>query len=420
MDKKFNYKFGGGAEKFYTAINPDITTTNKNVLYFNSDSRLEDNAYPAKLIDLYVNGSSVHSNYINLKRNLTYGEGLRPTEASAEWAAFMDTYNKAGDDGNDIFLKMCLDFALFEAATVQVIYNSEGQIASWYHVDTSDVRAEKPDEFGRVNNWYVSKYWADISNKKNSRATEKNKAVKLPSFNPSTGVEDGVQLLYIRRYVSGSQVYAIPMYNSAINWIQLDHELSKFELNKVAKGFFPSGILYLTGDPDDEQKAQFKNQFERKYVGSDKEKLLYVWGTNADEKPEFIRTEADKNDVLFNDLNEISTRKISVGHGSPSVELAAGDSGGASLGGDANKLNVALAYYQKNVIRPMQEVLIAGINKIMKVNDLPEVEIDYQPLDVEISSDTEEQPTVDETTPEVEETVAVTSDKNKIAELNVN
>ena len=383
---KLNYKMGDNI-KLYKAIDPNITTTNKGVLYFNADQ--DDNAYPQKLIDLYVNGSSVHSNFINLKRNLIYGNGLEPTESSEEYNEFVEMINKQGDDFNDIFLKMSLDFAIFEAAALQVIYNSEGSIAAVYHIDVSDIRAEVPDQFGSVNNWFISKKWADITNKKNKRSTEKNKALKIPNFNPSTGIQDGVQLLYIRRYVAGSQIYSIPSYNSAMNWIQLDHELSKFELNKVSKGFFPSGILYLTGDPDDEEKTQFKNNFERKYMGSDKEKMLYIWGTNSDDKPEFIRTEADKNDVLFNDLNSIAASKISVGHGSPSQELAGVESGGVSLGGDANKLNVALAYYQKNVIRPMQEVLIAGLNKIFKVNDLGSVEINYTPLDVDISSETE-------------------------------
>ena len=69
--KGMNFSFSG-IEKFYTAIDPNIVTTNKNVLYFNAD--LDDNAYPQKLIDLYINASSTHSNFINLKRNLLYGD----------------------------------------------------------------------------------------------------------------------------------------------------------------------------------------------------------------------------------------------------------------------------------------------------------------------------------------------------------
>ena len=67
MEKKnVNYKTGHGI-KLYKAINPNITTTKKGVLYFNADA--DDNAFPNKMVDLYTNASSVHSNLINLKRN---------------------------------------------------------------------------------------------------------------------------------------------------------------------------------------------------------------------------------------------------------------------------------------------------------------------------------------------------------------
>ena len=288
--------------------------------------------------------------------------------------------------------------AIFEAFAIQIVYDSVGQISTIYHIDPSTIRAEKPDEFGRVNNWYISREWGSITNKANRRSSINNKAVMIPNYNPENWEEDKVQLLYGKRYVAGQDAYSIPSYNSATNWIQLDHELSKFELNKVASGFFPSIIMYLNGDPDNDAKSIFKNQFEKKYVGSAKSKILYLWGTGSDEKPEIIRMEADKNDTLFNDLVAISNQKIATSHGG-SMELAGISDGGVSLGGDANKIAVGLAFYQKNVVRPMQEVLLSNFDKIFQHNNLGKVEVKYTPLDVEISSkakEDEEEPTPDD------------------------
>lgn len=386
-NKDVNYIMGE-SQKFFKAINPNQVTTNKNVVYFNAEK--EDNGYLEQLNNFYNQASSVHSNLINLKRNLIIGNGVTPISPDIKTQAFLDKINKQGDNFNDVFNKSALDFALFEAACYQILYDSEGEISTVYHIDTSTVRAEAPDALSIVNNWYISKNWADISNKVNRRSSEKTKAVKVATFNPATWEEDGgVQLLYVKRYVSGQNVYSIPAYNSAIKYIQLDNELAVFELNKVSKGFFVSGILFMAGDPNDEQKKEFKNKFERKYMGTDADKLLYIWGSGDDEKPSFIRTEADKNDTLFNDLIDISAQKIATGHGA-NLELAGIEGKGVDLGGDANKLNTSLAYFNKNVIVPMQVVLLSGINKMLSVNGLGPVEITYTPLSVD-SDNTEDE-----------------------------
>ena len=322
---------------------------------------------------------------------MLYADGLIPVEPSPEFEAFRATTNKAGDTIDDIYHKICLDFSIFEAYALQIIYNSEGKISQIYHVDPNNVRAEAPNEFGQVEKWYISKEWGDITNKKNKRASEKTRAVCVPNFNPKTWEEDeGIQLLYVKRYVAGSDVYAIPSYNSALNWVQLDHELSKFELNKVASGFFPTLILYMAGDPSEEQKDEFKNKFERKYIGSDKSKVLYIWGTGSDEKPEVVRLEADSNDTLFNELNDISAQKIATAHGG-SLSLAGIEGKGADLSGDANRLNTSLAFYQKNIIRPMQKTIFGGLNKIMDMMGFPDVTVDYIPLDVDLTIEAKEE-----------------------------
>ena len=385
--KKMLYSISN-LEKFYVAINPNITTVNKDVLYFNASG--QDNAYTEKLIDLYLNASSTHSNFINLKRNLLYGDGLEPSTPTPEYINFTERLNKSGDNLNDVFLKSCLDMSIYEMIYWQIVYDSENKIVAIYHVDPNDVRATVSDEYGRTPAFYISKNWGDISNKLNKRSSVKNKSIKVNAFDPNNGTEDGVQLLQIKRYVSGNNAYSTPMYNSALNWIQLDNELGKFELNKVANGFFPSALLYLTGDPDEEQKSKFVNDFTRKMMGSEGQKLTFIWGTNSDEKPEFVRLEADKNDTLFNELNQIAAQKIATAHGG-NLDLAGIEGKGADLGGDANKLNTSLAWYQKTVIRPMQEVMLSGINKILGVNGLVEVEIGFTPLTVETGEEPDEE-----------------------------
>ena len=387
---KISYKFSS-LEKFYREINPNVTIEANGLLYFNSNDELLDNAFPQMLNDVYQNTSSVHSNFINLKRNMIYSEGFKPISGnnSTDLQKFILHENKVGDNLNDILMKASLDMAIHEAIAIEVLYNSEGKIADIYHIDVSNIRAEKPDEFGIVNCFYLSTKWAKITNKVNRRNTITTAATKLPRFNPATWEEDGgIQLYYINRYTSGQEVYSIPSYVSILNYANLQNEIGKFELNKLEKGMLASGMLVIPGDPSEEQKNSFINNMEKKYIGSTGNKVIYSWKPeDSTNKPEWIplETEDKSSNNAISLLNDMASQSIATGHGG-SLTLAGIEGKGADLGGDSNKLLSSLGFYQKNIIRPMQTTILNGFNKILAVNELGKIEIPYVPLIVESTS----------------------------------
>lgn len=383
LKKNINYK-SSELEKLYVAINPNIEVEEQQgYVWFNSDSGLRDNAYPNKLIDLYLNASAVHSNFINLKSGLIYGSGLVPMdEQDAQIKAFLEATNRAGQTINDIFKKMASDMSIFEAAALQIIYNAEGKIAEVYHCSPANIRASVPNELGYSEFWYYSTKWGIVTNKRNRKpANMLGNAIKIANFNPAKGKEDKRQILYIKKYSPTQEdIYAIPSYNSILNYVQLDFELGQFFLNKVQNSLSPSGIVSMKGNPTDEEKAEFVKNFKNKHTGSDNAgKLLFMWTDGDNQKPEFIRLEQDPNQGLYDELVSVVTERIAIGHGG-NLELAGSDSKGASLGGDANKLNTSRTYYINTVIEPMQEVLLSAINHLLKINSLGQLKIVNKPL----------------------------------------
>lgn len=372
-------------QNFYKAVMPNITTTRNNLIWFNSSDTLEDNAYPSKLLDLYVNKSSVHSNFISLKSNLSYASGLFPKDENNNvLKEFLETENRAGNDLNEIYAKMCMDFSIFEAAALQVVYNQEGGIAEVYHTDVSKLRAEEPDEYGKICNWYYNSSWGLITNKRTVKVQNSMRnAVKIPAFNPETGVEDGRQILYMKRYTAGNDIYSIPSYASSINWIELDYELSLFHLGKVANGFFPSALVTMFGNPDEEEKDEFVSKFKAKHLGSSNTgKVVFQWVDSVTNKPVFDRIASDTNDDLFNQLNDITSQKIATGHGAD-LSLAGIEGKGSDLGGSANKINLARLHFTDTVIEGFQNTMLKGINRILKVNNLGEVTVHNEGLKIE-------------------------------------
>lgn len=386
MEKKYDEKLGAeiieGTNKeklnyampmlhnLYEMINPHLTTSNKGVVYFNSSMDVEDNAYPVQLTDLYNEGSATHSSLINLKRDLLIGEGLVALDAEA--ATMLTKVNSHGDNLQKVWNKICMDMALLESYALQVIYNKGGRVFEIMHQDISKVRAVDEEEFesSLVKTWLISNRWAKITNKTYKRFTVNNTAKAIPNFNPETWSVDGArQLAVCRKYTPNAEIYSIPSYQSVLKYIQLDAELANFHLNKVSGGLFANAIVYLTGDPDEEEKKKFVNDFKRKYVGSNKEKLLFVWGDYVadNQLPKVIPFSTEDQQDVFKELNDIITQKIVTAHRA-TPELAGIQTNNASLGGDANKLNVSREYYIQTVIEPMRKEMLETFNSIININ----------------------------------------------------
>lgn len=382
VKQKLKYNSSEEPERFYTAINPNTEVAEQGIAWFNSDAFSRDNAYPNKLMDLYNNASAVHSNFINLKGGLNFGSGLVPLdEADQLIKDFLSRENRSGQDINQIYKKMSFDMGLFEAAALQVIYNAEGQIAEVYHCSPANLRASEPNDLGFSEFWYYSTKWGVVSNKRKRKNSNMiSDAVKIATFNPANGRADKRQILYIKKYSpSQEDIYAIPSYNSVLNYVQNAFELSQLHLAKVQNGLTPSGIVVIKGNPTDEERDGFVGNFKDNHTGSDKTgKLIFIFVDGDNQTPEFVPFDTKTNDGLYDSLNDIVNEAICIGHGGSMALL--GIDKAQSIGNDSMKLNTARSYFINTVIEPMQEVMLAAINKILKHNGLGQVKVVNKPL----------------------------------------
>lgn len=372
-------------EQFYKAYQPNITTNNKGIVYFNSSDQEEDNAFPLKLQDAYRK-SAVHSNFINLKANLTYATGLYEVdETNAELTSFLQQQNRAGQTLDEVFQKACFDFSMYESASLQVVYNVEGKIAEVYHTNPANIRAEAPDEFGKINKWYYSQTWGDVVNKIDKRkANDVANAVVIPTFDPSRGIEDGRQLLYIKKYTSTNDIYPQPQYVASLNFIELESVLSSYLVNKISGGYYPSGIFYLNSSMPKEEQDKFIQDFRRKHEGATNAgKIIFVFGDNIQGKPEFLKLTDDLGNNLTKEFISTSQLQIAISHGGSLSLLGIdyGDSFGTNA--DANKLNITRLYFIDTVIKNYQNLLLNGINKILAVNQLGKVTVNNDSLKIQ-------------------------------------
>lgn len=314
------------------------------------------------LCEKYHHNSATHSNFINLKKDLIAGEFYSDTQ-SAESLQFIKD-----NEGSKVLEKVGFDLSLFETAFIQVIWNMDHtSIREFYHLDRTCVTPITTDDKGRVCEYAVSKCQMDNKKKKFSSYDP------YPAFDPKQ-TEEFIQILEIRRYSPGNQFVTIPSYNSVLNYIDIEKELSQFHLASVSNGFFSSAVLNIQGSPTEDQKREFIQNFKNSFNGS-KNASKMLFNFNSDEfKIELTPLQVNNNSDLFNTLNNIAIQKIATGHRG-SLDLAGVTTQGADLGGDANKLFISYNLFKNNVTDPLQKLAEEGFNKILSANGLPSIGI---------------------------------------------
>jgi len=385
MSNKFTFKTVNiEPDKFLRVINPDTQIKGfEGVLLYNTGvygSKL-DNAFPDLIVDLYSNGSATHQNLVNTKATLVTGNNLQPEsdKKTPESEPYLRKRNKSGDNLQDVYAKAAKDMALFDAAVLQVIYNRKGQIAEVYHIPTQNFRYGVPNKYNQIQWGYISQGWGLISNSMEQR---KKDSVRLRMWCPSEWQKYPSQLLYIKSYSYSH--YAIPSYNSTIPWIMIDRELSNYHLNNIKSNFFLSMMItQLKGGMSDEQLQENAEELEKFYSGAKGRKVLLSYVDNMADKPMVDQIAGTEQDKVFEVLAQETFQHIITGH--QAFPILGGYEGGTSdLGGDANKLNVAMMAFNGLVCEPMKDTLLTGFNKIMEVNELPSVTAVTEPLKLSV------------------------------------
>jgi DNA-binding MarR family transcriptional regulator len=205
--------------------------------------------------------------------------------------------------------KVALDLELFGGAYIQVIWSVMGaQIAELWHCDYTKIRTNKDN----TQFWY----------KEDWKATRnQEKAEVYNAFNPAN--PQGVQILYVKEYRPGMNVYSLPGYFGALNYIESDVEVSKHVLGNAQTGFSASKLITLpNGEPSPDEKRAVSRQFDNMYTGADGKKYLLAFVNDATRKPivdDLGASDLTKED--FGRVDELIQTNIFSGHQITSPDL---------------------------------------------------------------------------------------------------
>ena len=261
----------------------------------------QNNDYPQYLLDLF-NKSAKHNAIIRGKVNYIVGNGWAGEDALVKKVNREETLN-------DLTKKVALDLELFGGAYIQVIWSVMGeQVAELWHCDYTKIRTNKDN----TQFWY----------KEDWKATRnQEKAEIYNAFNPKNPV--GVQILYVKEYRPGMNVYSLPGYFGALNYIESDVEVSKHVLGNAQTGFSASKLITLpNGEPSPEEKRLVSRQFDNMYTGADGKKYLLAFVNDLTRKPivdDLGASDLTKED--FGRVDELIQTNIFSGHQITSPDL---------------------------------------------------------------------------------------------------
>lgn len=315
----------------------------------------ENNDYFNFLIDRYKNSTTNNAIINNISR-LIYGRGLFALDANKkpnEYAQMMALFNQ------DCLRKLAFELKSLGQCAIQVHYDkAHKKILKAYHIPVQLLAPEKCNKDGEIEAYYYSDNWDD---------TRKYKPNRISAFGYSN---NEVEILYIKPYSLGMKYFSYVDYQGALSYAMLEEEVASYLINEVQNSFSGTKVVnFNNGVPTPEQQDQITSQVLGKLTGSQGRKVIVSFNDN-------VETRTSVEDIPLNDapdhytyLSEECLRKIMLGHNVTSP-LLFGIASSNGFSSNADELKNSTILFDNMVIKPFQDLLISGLDKILAFNGI--------------------------------------------------
>lgn len=338
------------------------------------------NPYPDYLINLYEQSTN-HKAVVDAKVRYTTGGGWTvdtmrmPLVEEAVYLDKLKRINEAGESLDDLTEKISLDYQLFNAFAIEVIYNkAKTKWAALNYVPLSRIRAYKTDS-GDIKYVHLTD-WRNVSKYEAAKNFGKTRDFReWYGFGTRKNPGDS-ELLYFRGFrpiKSGElDVYAIPFYSGAIPWIELDIRTGLFHLNNIKNNFTAGTIInFFNGDPTPEQKASMESAIKEKFTGDNADEsggIMLVFNKPGTDAVSIQKLQAGDMDKLYLQVAEFARQGIMTAHNINPI-LAGINTPGAL--GQRNEAEFMFEMFNSTYVQPIQEqVFEKTINGLMEFNGL--------------------------------------------------
>jgi hypothetical protein len=310
-----------------------------------------DNLYPLLLLNLYNNyGSPLNRSIINKKTKMIAGFGYKPlTDPKLnEWAK--------RNNLERLMLYLAKDFMIYGGFAIEIIWNREGTSFDLKYLPIHTLRIGLKDDENESDYYWYSKDWGQYKK-------EEYHPEYIKQFDPKdrTGRQ---ALYYIEPNPASTDLYPIPDYSSAINYIDLDYQVGVYHINQVRQGYQPSYILnFSTGIPSIDEQNQFFRSFQNNFMGAQNSgKIMITYSDGGDQRPEILAVPDNGSDERFIMLQDMVEKQITQAHEMPIALISVVP---GSLGSQDERKEL-MAEFQTYYIAIKQNQMEEAINGILE------------------------------------------------------
>ena len=295
--------------------------------------------------------SSTHSAILSSKLAYTIGTNfIFDKDLSASEESWLKEVNARDQSLRDVFNLVSEDYITFGNAWIQSV-TVKGR-TNYFHIDATKVRIKK-DRSAII----VSDYWREIGN-----GTYKSK----PHAEISLDTKKGTHAVQLMRHSPEYNFYGLPDYIGALNWIDVEYRIPKFNLDRFDNGFFPSALIQMFGAPPEGISAkQYVKSMVANFTGEANNSKIVAEMLDSPEQAAKITTFDSEKQGEFEKLAEMAKVNIISAHRIPPV-LAMIETAG-KLGGN-QQISESHNLFMNSVITPdFQEPLLRFFNKLIEL-----------------------------------------------------
>lgn len=322
----------------------------------------DQNDFPKYLRDL-AHESPVHGSLVVAIGDMIAGKGIKSEQYQAELDALKI---------DELTYACAHDLKLFGGFFIEVIWsNDRTQIAKLNAIPFEECRIAINQEDESEIGIYHSYDWSNTRKKKNTPEF-------IPKYNYLTRSEEPRQIYWCFTY-TGSQAYPRPDYWSAINYIELDKQISIFHINQISNGLFPSTIInFYNGQATPEQKQQMMMDWENKMSGArNAGKVVMFFNERDQPKTEITPFPVNDADKQYQLMDTTAQQKIITAH-RVTTPLLFGIRETSGFGSNKDEMATGLEIFNKQVIEPYQEKINKSIEELLS-NQMPGVNFEIIP-----------------------------------------
>lgn len=317
-----------------------------------------DNSYYQYVEERYI-GSPTNNAVIDAYCSYIYGEGL---ESNIDINSIISK--------NDVRLAI-KDLKMHGQYTLQVVYTKDRKnVAKLYHIPVKQIAVDRPAEItDEIENYWFSFDW---------RYQTQYRPVLVPAFGMTNGAESEIAFV---RMPSCEPIFSLPDYQSALQYCDLEEELSNFYNSHVKNKFSAGTIININQGfetPEDQEEAE--RSILAKTTGTTNAGTVII--SVQDNKENATTVEQITIADAYNQYEWLSTEardKILMAHKVVNPILF-GVKDGGGLGNNADEMTVALKTLYRSQIKPIREIFTDGLENVLSYGGA-QVEVYFKDFD---------------------------------------